>query len=344
MKKILSIILAIIAVFTISISAFAETKPYDARMGDVNGDGKVTASDARLVLRVSANLSEKTDDIKAYGDINGDNKITASDARIILRVAASLENLECVMTGHNMAETVIEPTCTNEGYTTNACTRCNYTDGAKTNIMPKLMHGYRFDRSVKATCAAEGYDLYKCMDCGSPTKTKIQPATGHSFKKGNAVKATCISDGYTEYKCSACGIVEKRDIIKAGGHNYEYVSKETVFVKDIGNFIKATKKCSYCNKVIEVYDNDSSNIQVPTTLIHSEEAYAIKEKYDVPYYIEGCDVTGKKLVIYGSMYGIDANGYYYNLDGTLHAPCPNCGKVFGLGKGMCDGGCRLSWG
>ena len=129
MKKILSIILAIIAVFTISISAFAETKVDTSRMGDVNGDGKVTAADARLILRVAANLDKETDEIKAYGDIDNNGKIKASDARIILRVAASLESMECVLHGHDMTETVIEATCTSEGYTTNACLRCNYTDG-----------------------------------------------------------------------------------------------------------------------------------------------------------------------------------------------------------------------
>ena len=56
--------------------------------GDVNGDGKVSAVDARWALQCAAQkrvLSEK--EIKA-ADMNGDGKITAIDARQILKKAA----------------------------------------------------------------------------------------------------------------------------------------------------------------------------------------------------------------------------------------------------------------
>lgn len=59
--------------------------------GDVNSDKKITASDARLALRIAANLHTPTDDEKTAADINSDGKITASDARKILRKAANLE-------------------------------------------------------------------------------------------------------------------------------------------------------------------------------------------------------------------------------------------------------------
>lgn len=58
--------------------------------GDVNGDGKVTAADAREALRASAKLEKLSDtEIKA-ADMNNDGKVTASDAREILREAAQL--------------------------------------------------------------------------------------------------------------------------------------------------------------------------------------------------------------------------------------------------------------
>ncbi|MBQ7962389.1 MAG: leucine-rich repeat protein [Clostridia bacterium] len=62
-------------------------------VGDVNGDGRITAADARLALRIAAHI----DTIEALGtslvvcDITLDNKVTAADARIILRKAAGLE-------------------------------------------------------------------------------------------------------------------------------------------------------------------------------------------------------------------------------------------------------------
>ena len=59
--------------------------------GDIDGNGKVNAADARLALRISAKLESPTDlQIKA-GDLDGDGKISAKEARMILRFAARLE-------------------------------------------------------------------------------------------------------------------------------------------------------------------------------------------------------------------------------------------------------------
>lgn len=59
--------------------------------GDINADGTVTASDARIALRISANLYSPTDTEKTAADVTGDGKITAADARKILRISARLE-------------------------------------------------------------------------------------------------------------------------------------------------------------------------------------------------------------------------------------------------------------
>ncbi len=60
-------------------------------LGDVDGDGKVTAADARLVLRAAVGLEILTDDALKAADINKDGKITAADARMVLRKAVGLE-------------------------------------------------------------------------------------------------------------------------------------------------------------------------------------------------------------------------------------------------------------
>lgn len=83
MKKYISLILAILLCVSIPVISNAVLQ------GDVNGDGKVTASDARLVLRHSIKL-EAIENIEAIADINADGKITASDARLVLRIAAKL--------------------------------------------------------------------------------------------------------------------------------------------------------------------------------------------------------------------------------------------------------------
>ncbi|MDR1629687.1 MAG: leucine-rich repeat protein [Oscillospiraceae bacterium] len=62
-------------------------------MGDYDGDGVITASDARSYLRVGAKLIDKVDyAVLEAGDIDGDGKVTAADARTILRLSARIES------------------------------------------------------------------------------------------------------------------------------------------------------------------------------------------------------------------------------------------------------------
>ncbi|MBQ7961909.1 MAG: trypsin-like peptidase domain-containing protein [Clostridia bacterium] len=85
-KVIISLILSIIAIFSLAVSASA------AYYGDVDGSGKVTASDARIILRVAAKMDTISDDKVIFADANRDGKITAADARTVLRMAAKLED------------------------------------------------------------------------------------------------------------------------------------------------------------------------------------------------------------------------------------------------------------
>lgn len=57
-------------------------------LGDVIADGRITASDARKVLRYAAKLESYSLNIEINGDINRDGKITSADARLILKIAA----------------------------------------------------------------------------------------------------------------------------------------------------------------------------------------------------------------------------------------------------------------
>lgn len=70
----------------------AQNKPPVAiQKGDINKDGKITAADARTVLRISAKLEEIPDENIEIADYNNDDKISASDARLILRKSAKLD-------------------------------------------------------------------------------------------------------------------------------------------------------------------------------------------------------------------------------------------------------------
>ena len=63
----------------------------EGKPGDVDGNGKITAADARLALRISAKLEKATEYQTRIADMDKNNKITAADARKILRISAGLE-------------------------------------------------------------------------------------------------------------------------------------------------------------------------------------------------------------------------------------------------------------
>jgi len=63
-------------------------------LGDVDGDGKLSAADARRILRRAAKLIVLTNEEVVRADVDKDGKITAKDARKVLRVAAKLETFE----------------------------------------------------------------------------------------------------------------------------------------------------------------------------------------------------------------------------------------------------------
>ncbi len=68
------------------------TEPKPAGVtGDLDGNGKVSAADARIALRASAKLVTLDAEQTALADVDKNGKISAADARKILRVSAKLE-------------------------------------------------------------------------------------------------------------------------------------------------------------------------------------------------------------------------------------------------------------
>ena len=87
-KSFICIFIAFVMMFLLNIVSYA------GYLGDVNNDGKITAADARIILRVSAKLDKLDNEKLAVADMNSDGKITASDARTVLRMSAKLDKLQ----------------------------------------------------------------------------------------------------------------------------------------------------------------------------------------------------------------------------------------------------------
>lgn len=110
-NKIISIFLAL--TLTCS-SAIILANADSIKLGDVNKDDKITASDARLVLRASAQIESLSEEAKLAADVTFDKKITASDARLILRASAQIEELPEMPTQETPSESTTDESTTNQ--------------------------------------------------------------------------------------------------------------------------------------------------------------------------------------------------------------------------------------
>ncbi len=86
MKKYLYIL---ICIFTLLPFCFLTASANQT--GDIDGNGSIQASDARLVLRQAVGLANLQDGALLAADADADGKILAADARLILRVSVGLD-------------------------------------------------------------------------------------------------------------------------------------------------------------------------------------------------------------------------------------------------------------
>lgn len=97
MKKLAAIFLALIFAL-LPLTAYAQAEaPAETKimMGDVTNDRKVSAADARRVLRMAASIESKDGVSMLAADADANGRITAADARLILRVSAKIEPFSC---------------------------------------------------------------------------------------------------------------------------------------------------------------------------------------------------------------------------------------------------------
>ena len=117
--KITSLICAValcLTGFSLSAAAFIP--------GDVNGDGSISAEDAREILRFSVGAQPMTEEMKIFADIDGDGTVGARDARLALRTAIGLaQNPVGKMRSSNIAG------YTEKGYAIEVIDGRTYVDG-----------------------------------------------------------------------------------------------------------------------------------------------------------------------------------------------------------------------
>ena len=169
---------------------------------------------------------------------------------------------------HQYTDTVMQPSCTEQGFTTHICGHCGYSfvdsyrdalgheygewyvvtdatctedggcrhdcqrcDHFETEVIEATGHSLVHHEAKAPTCTEIGWDAYDtCENCDYSTYEEI-PATGHSYNTV-VTTPTCTEQGYTTHTCH-CGDSYVDSYVEATGHHHEMVdSKEPTPTED----------------------------------------------------------------------------------------------------------------
>ena len=125
------------------------------------------------------------------------------------------------------ADTVVAPTCTEQGYTHHVCTvkGCTYAPVDDTYVAA-TDHTWVKTQTNPPACTEQGTVFYKCSACGA-TRTEKIAALGHDLSRCDLVPdATCTQPGRAVGTCARCG-VKINEVIPAKGHDYSYADVRT---------------------------------------------------------------------------------------------------------------------
>ena len=142
------------------------------------------------------------------------------------------------------ADTVVDPTCTKQGYTHHACTvkGCTYAPVDDTYVAA-TDHTW-VTQTFPASCTEQGTVFYKCSACGA-TRTEKIAALGHDQSRCDLFPATCTKPGRVVGTCARCG-VKIDEVIPAKGHDYSYADVRTDPTCTESGHYKGT--CPTCGK------------------------------------------------------------------------------------------------
>ena len=144
------------------------------------------------------------------------------------------------------ADTVVDPTCTKQGYTHHACTvkGCTYAPVDDTYVAA-TDHTWVKTQTYPASCTEQGTAFYKCSACGA-TRTEKIAALGHDLSRCDLrPAATCTQPGRAVGTCARCG-VQIDEVIPAKGHDYSYAETSVAPTCTEPGHYKGT--CPTCGK------------------------------------------------------------------------------------------------
>lgn len=122
--------------------------------------------------------------------------------------------------GYTFTETVVPPTCTEDGYTLHTCNE-NPAKTYQDTPVAALGHQYK-EVTTPATCGAPGSVDNVCERCNDKQHVKDLHATGeHQWDEGVVTKEpTATETGIKTFTCKVCQETKTEDIPKVHEHDY----------------------------------------------------------------------------------------------------------------------------
>ena len=151
------------------------------------------------------------------------------------------------MIDHDYEDKIVEPTCTEYGYTIHTCSLCG--DSYQDSYTEKIEHTLSdWIVSQESTCTENGAKYQECTICGKVCEEGTIAKLGHNYKEISYSEPTCTKDGVQMYECSNCHDI-KTTTIEATGHTHGHFV-ETIAPVDFETFGSANMVCPTCEEVL----------------------------------------------------------------------------------------------
>ena len=219
---------------------------------------------------------------------------------------------------HSYVTTVVQATCTKDGYTSN---KCDCGDEQKSDKVKAAGHSYGgWETTKAATTKEKGKAERKCSVCGdveSKELAKLPKNHEHSYTK-KVVTATCTTEGYTSNTCS-CG--DSYTDNKTAKKKHEYKSKVTAPTCSTEGYTTYTCNCgdSYIGDKTAKTSHSYTDKVVSATCTSDGYTKHTCSKCGSAY------VDGKTSAT-GHSYSVTSDTATCTSDGTKTETCGNCGN------------------
>ena len=190
----------------------------------------------------------RDDETEALGHSYGEWKTVVSagceSAGEEVRTCARCDDAETRKTeplGHDYETEIVEPACTENGYTLYECIWCG--DGYRDDETEALGHSYgEWETVASAGCESAGEEVRTCVRCDDVETRETEPL-GHDYE-AEIVEPACTENGYTLYSCGLCGHTYKDNATEPLGHDYEVTETEgTVDSPSVKHY--KCRRCGY---------------------------------------------------------------------------------------------------